>query len=256
MNVLDLSKTAYDRLQTRLNSNPRCPVLDMDHPVFDSFKLLVLGNMFCDFEVMEPNEFLLHDNFFEPGTKILKYTSHYFPRKDFVEISDPTDAIQMVQKYGSAWQSVCLTNLNIYLQMTKQDGTFGYRHACSGEGADSYLSMSRQEQNKEIMSALITFAFINSFARKERHRFKKLMPTPTQKEKCDKTNAEYRSEPIKIDGISVQYVYLPHESRKYERHCEAWGVRGHWRHYKSGKVVFIKPHTKGSGRVKDTVYSI
>lgn len=29
------------------------------------------------------------------------------------------------------------------------------------------------------------------------------------------------------------------------RHCEAWGVRGHYRHYKNGTVVYIKPYVKG-----------
>lgn len=39
----------------------------------------------------------------------------------------------------------------------------------------------------------------------------------------------------------------PSESRSYERHVGSWGVRGHLRTYKSGKTVFIPPHTKGQG---------
>ena len=31
-------------------------------------------------------------------------------------------------------------------------------------------------------------------------------------------------------------------------HCELWGVRGHYRHYKSGKVVFIEAYQKGKKR--------
>ena len=38
--------------------------------------------------------------------------------------------------------------------------------------------------------------------------------------------------------------------KKAEIHCLAWGVRGHWRHYKSGKVVFIAPFVKGKERAK------
>jgi hypothetical protein len=33
--------------------------------------------------------------------------------------------------------------------------------------------------------------------------------------------------------------------RKYERHTESWGVRGHYRTYKSGKTVWVKGYTKG-----------
>ena len=44
---------------------------------------------------------------------------------------------------------------------------------------------------------------------------------------------------------------LPAENgRGYDRHCPAWGVRGHWRHYRSGKVVFIRAHVKGPERGK------
>ena len=32
------------------------------------------------------------------------------------------------------------------------------------------------------------------------------------------------------------------------RHCDAWGVRGHWREYKSGKRVYIAPYAKGARR--------
>lgn len=30
-----------------------------------------------------------------------------------------------------------------------------------------------------------------------------------------------------------------------QRRCPAWGVRGHYRHYQNGKVVYVKPHIKG-----------
>lgn len=33
--------------------------------------------------------------------------------------------------------------------------------------------------------------------------------------------------------------------RKYERHTDSWGVRGHYRTYKSGKTVWVKAYTKG-----------
>ena len=33
--------------------------------------------------------------------------------------------------------------------------------------------------------------------------------------------------------------------KHHEIHCPAWGVKGHFRHYKSGKVVFVAPYVKG-----------
>lgn len=46
------------------------------------------------------------------------------------------------------------------------------------------------------------------------------------------------------------------EKRTYERHTESWTVRGHYRHYKSGKVVWIPASTRGSGKVQNKVYTI
>lgn len=47
-------------------------------------------------------------------------------------------------------------------------------------------------------------------------------------------------------------------SRTY--HCEDWEVRGHWRHYKSGKKVFINSYHKGAKRnegiEKDKTYTL
>lgn len=33
-------------------------------------------------------------------------------------------------------------------------------------------------------------------------------------------------------------------------HCDAWGVRGHWREYKSGRRVYIAPYAKGARRAE------
>jgi hypothetical protein len=44
--------------------------------------------------------------------------------------------------------------------------------------------------------------------------------------------------------------------REYKRRCESWQVRGHYRHYKNGKTVFIEPYTKGQGKIKQTNYVI
>lgn len=38
---------------------------------------------------------------------------------------------------------------------------------------------------------------------------------------------------------------LPDVKRRYERHTESWGVRGHYRTYKSGKTVWVRGYTKG-----------
>ena len=52
-----------------------------------------------------------------------------------------------------------------------------------------------------------------------------------------------------LDDI-VNYVsekYVP-EGGHREIMCPCWEVRGHYRHLKSGKVIFIRPFKKGKER--------
>lgn len=46
-----------------------------------------------------------------------------------------------------------------------------------------------------------------------------------------------------IDGNALKRALT-----EYHRHCLAWYVIGHWRHYKDGRVIFIKPFWKGELR--------
>ena len=52
-----------------------------------------------------------------------------------------------------------------------------------------------------------------------------------------------------LDDI-ISYVsnsYIPSASH-HEIKCPCWEVRGHYRHYKSGKVVFVSSFKKGKNR--------
>lgn len=46
------------------------------------------------------------------------------------------------------------------------------------------------------------------------------------------------------------------DKREYNRQAESWTVRGHYRHYKSGKVVWINAQTRGHGKVEHKTYTI
>lgn len=63
---------------------------------------------------------------------------------------------------------------------------------------------------------------------------------------------------IKIDDVTVIYPNKGNGERTFTRHTESWLVRGHFRHYKSGKVVAIKPFIKGdrSVPVQNKVYQV
>ena len=56
-----------------------------------------------------------------------------------------------------------------------------------------------------------------------------------------------------LDEI-VEYVHdnnlLSKNKSTHNIQCDCWGVRGHYRHYKNGKVVFVKEYKKGKNRDK------
>lgn len=57
-----------------------------------------------------------------------------------------------------------------------------------------------------------------------------------------------------------KYIYVDecnnHSIRKFERKTDSWSVMGHFRHYKNGKIVFIKPFTKGQGQKINHKYKL
>ena len=51
-------------------------------------------------------------------------------------------------------------------------------------------------------------------------------------------------------GIAADEVRerLSRENVVHTWHCPAWGVRGHYRHYRTGKVSYVNPYIKGKNR--------
>ena len=57
-------------------------------------------------------------------------------------------------------------------------------------------------------------------------------------------------------GNHIKYQYELSDNnvhKEFERRCECWTVRGHYRHCKSGVICFVKPHVKGPKRDQEPV---
>lgn len=53
-----------------------------------------------------------------------------------------------------------------------------------------------------------------------------------------------------IIDYATEEVHTLHSSATHKINCPCWSVRGHFRHYKSGKVIFVKDYKKGKKRDK------
>ena len=60
----------------------------------------------------------------------------------------------------------------------------------------------------------------------------------------------YKSNIIEIKDYRIIYDNDDIIPGHREIHCDCWGVRGHYRHYKNGNTVFIKAYQKGKKRNK------
>lgn len=76
----------------------------------------------------------------------------------------------------------------------------------------------------------------------------------TKKPKKSKSNKKHKvrvysiSQSMDDEIESVGKELKTKRKGKMLRVCDAWGVRGHYRHLSSGKVVYVKPHVKGKNR--------
>jgi len=61
---------------------------------------------------------------------------------------------------------------------------------------------------------------------------------------------------IKVNTVKYTFDLTKEDKREYTRKTESWLVRGHYRHYKNGKKVWIKPTVKGKGETSGNTYKL
>lgn len=109
-----------------------------------------------------------------------------------------------------------------------------------------------KEIDKDVVEAMekcfCLFDYIQSKAMKEKHRTEKVRRQAQKKEQTS-SNTHQAPGSIKItNGIHYFYKYEEKTETAHHMNCELWSVRGHYRHYKSGKVSYIAPYQKGKAR--------
>ena len=88
--------------------------------------------------------------------------------------------------------------------------------------------------------SLMLFA---AYYREEVERTK--VVTRTEKKRRSGSGKRSNKRMLTVRKYTIGSEVLSELPRKYERHTDSWGVRGHYRTYKSGKTVWVRPYTKG-----------
>ncbi|OME54031.1 hypothetical protein BSK59_15735 [Paenibacillus odorifer] len=100
---------------------------------------------------------------------------------------------------------------------------------------------------KQSLLVLATFQYMNNH--KEIVQERRVRTSITKKNKHKQPSQKSRT--VKLTRVEYVLDFTKEEygdKRQYERKTESWHQRGFWRHYKSGKRVWIAEQTKGSGK--------
>ena len=133
---------------------------------------------------------------------------------------------------------------------------------------DSQMDRTAQCATNSIAGLAMIFFGSNYFLRNPAEKVIKRRPAVVTPEERRKNREKTHSDPEKHAPAPKTLVVMNNiriitddsaairrlVSRKYVRTATGWSVRGHWRHLRSGKTVFVRPYEKGSGRGEARTY--
>lgn len=138
-----------------------------------------------------------------------------------------------------------------------------YRKQNFLEKADRYIRENVEPCTQNIIGFIRVMAFINYLS--EHPELKEMenkadVGKSRKKTSTDKQPTRKSTRVISLNGIRVisSDGKLTGRlcSQKRQRLTEAWCVRGHCRHYKTGKTVYVKPYMKGHGKTVPKEYKL
>lgn len=150
--------------------------------------------------------------------------------------------------------------LTINITNISEDG-INHEYALKWYNKDSYDNDKMADSNalKLINKFVKVMCYIIIVKDNKNIVYKKVEHTETTKTSTNNTNYRYKRKNIEVLNKEKVVYSLDIKSKNgyrqfkksYTRHTESWQVMGFTRHYKSGKVIYVKPHVRGN-KNKDT----
>lgn len=181
----------------------------------------------------------------------------YFYGIKVLMIAKQDRIVSLLTVYDSNDSSAGSTELAVVEMIQREDGDF-YSHPCFlYQDAEYFCSFPEIEQIllwTAFMWRGIQYRFlckpISVHVHYERHssaiieREKSKHSKSTHIVRVSKRVLFEAERPISV--LSIEAAEQNPTKRTIDLDC--WGVTGHWRHYKSGKCIWIKPYVKGKSR--------
>ena len=189
-----------------------------------------------------------------------------------IEDSSPTERTYLYFKHQRATDGVDTIHLENYaynhVEYTMEyffKGSFSFGNGLADgdkketiEWQGKYAKMPQEKQREFFVfyanlyiSVIAYLAYLSLSSVAKHHPATKPRRTAQPSVAADAATAlpRKRSEVV-IEGIRIitdnPEALVRHVKRGIIRHVESWTVRGHYRHLKSGKDVFVKAHRKGN----------
>lgn len=110
---------------------------------------------------------------------------------------------------------------------------------------------------KTFNTCMVMFSDIQNWSMNYKKKIIKLSSDKSRMaNKVEKSSKDSNSDRKIIMKSGIVYTHTYEDVRSYTRHIESWDVKGHYRHYKNGKTVYIKPYQKGEGEINEKKYVI
>lgn len=169
---------------------------------------------------------------------------HFFPLNTFILDIRQYDLYVLVELKNNYPLEPHITSDNYEITVKRENEN--HRFYKEGKFATDIPSMPRQKQEEFFNVAsdiVISFMLYVEARAKEVRVEQRLSPNIL---KTLREDYEYRPRECYFFKDIINYAKLHPTKASIHYRCECWGVRGHFRHYGTGQVIFIKPYLKGA----------
>ena len=172
---------------------------------------------------------------------------HFFPLNTFI--------LDLEVKHTKLFALIELKNFDPVAYMHVTTDQWELTEIRQGEGWDTSFELVDGNSIKSDYAArnfasathaiiLDVLLYIEAVAKEKRRQYR-LSPDLLRKQREE---YQYKDRECFFADDIIEYAKLHPTRSSIQYRCECWGVRGHFRHYEVGKVVFIKPYKKGKKR--------
>lgn len=221
---------------------------------------------------------------FEQHTKLIDwfgearkiYKKHLFPLEEgFLILENPIakestylkfkkndNRVNVVVDFGTTQEWIEF-NVELFDSQDEEEPKFTIINSENSNNILQMLDNGTYSKIEEVIVHIVTTLFITMLYMALLEPEFEVKEEPVMNEKrTKKAERHNKYNPNKVIKLTRKVYRLNNPTFKaitkkhYTRIAQAWSVRGHFRNYKSGLKVWVKPHNKGNGALQYKTYKV